>query len=75
MKIVTVCNFRDENGDFNNDIICSNCHKKTEVYTELQSDQGSPLSRLCKTCLSVCIEKINQEIITECIQKGGNKNA
>lgn len=59
-------NFRDNNGDFSTEIVCSHCLKQSEVYVEMQTDSGSPLMRLCKTCISSFEDDINTTIINEC---------
>lgn len=66
MKAVMIENFRDNNGDFPTNMICSDCGKQSEVYAELQSDNGNPIIRLCKTCISKYEQNINTTIIEEC---------
>lgn len=72
MKNVVLENFRDNMGNFPTDIICNDCHKQSEVYVEIQLDNGSPLIRLCKTCISKYEQDINRTIINEC--KKGVRN-
>lgn len=70
MKNVILENFRNEIGDFTTDIICSDCNKPSEVYIETQTDNGSPLIRLCKTCINMYSNMIDKAIIKKC-KSGG----
>lgn len=65
-------NFRDNNGDFPTNVFCSDCNKQSEVYVEIQSEDGIPMMRLCKTCISRYERDINRTIINEC--KKGVRN-
>ena len=58
LKEVVVENFRTDTGDFPFDMKCSNCDSSSEVYIEII--RGGPIIRLCKSCLTNFIEKIDK---------------